>query len=80
MEQCQGVYTPLDDRTRLTSRSLCRLKGRWIRLTDLLQASKWIHLVDPLLALPKRGCIFLLLNWVAKGYLEDALPTELPWP
>ena len=31
--------------------SLYRLKGRWIGLPDLLLASKWIHLIDPI-ALP----------------------------
>ena len=31
---------------------LIGLKGRWIKLPDLLLASKWIHLVDPLLELP----------------------------
>ena len=32
--------------------SLSRLRGRWIRLPNPLLVSLWIHLVDPLLALP----------------------------
>ena len=56
-KKCQGVYPSLDDRTRLIYKCimyiLClhRLRGRWIRLPDLLLASKWIQLLDPLLAL-----------------------------
>ena len=45
-----------DDRTRLSCRftvhtAAYRLKGRWIKLPDPLVESKWIHWVDPLLAL-----------------------------
>ena len=32
--------------------SLYRLKGRQIRMPDLLLASKWLQLLDPLLAFP----------------------------
>ena len=32
--------------------SLSRLRGQWIRLPNPLLVSLWIHLVDPLLALP----------------------------
>ena len=36
-----------------SARSLrSKLKGRWIQLPDQLLARKWIHLVEPLLALP----------------------------
>ena len=49
-------YWSSDDRTRLiqngNAQSLNSLKGRWIQLTDILLASKWIHLGDPLLMLP----------------------------
>ena len=55
-EKCQGVYSSLDVRTRLTYRCKMHtanvgLKGGWIRLPDLLLASKCTHLVDSLLAL-----------------------------
>ena len=55
--KCQGVYLSSDDMTRLTYRmsnahSLYILNGKQIRLPDLLLVSKWIQLLDPLLALP----------------------------
>ena len=40
---------------------LHRLKGRWMRLPDLPLASKWIHLVDPFLALPCMHKLFICM-------------------
>ena len=50
-KNCQGAYPLLNEKAYKANR-LYWLKGRWIQLPDLLLASKWIHLVDPLLALP----------------------------
>ena len=47
-KKCQGVYSTSDKNVL----SLYWLKGRWIRLINMPLASKWICLVDPLLALP----------------------------
>ena len=43
-EKCQGVYLPSDDRTRLTYIYTFTIGSK-------VGASKWIHLVNPFLAL-----------------------------
>ena len=48
--RCQGKT----DMQVCKAHHLYVLKGRWIRLPYVLLASKWIHLADPFLALPRR--------------------------
>ena len=48
-KECHGCH----DKTDGQIYSLSRPKSRWIRLSDMLLAVEWIHLVDPLLALSR---------------------------
>ena len=53
LKKCQGIYSSLDDWTRMTYRctvhTAYKVKGRWIRLPHPLLASRWIiKLLNPL--------------------------------
>ena len=60
--------------------SLSRLRGRWIRLPNPLLVSLWIHLVDPLLALPCRCHInstCLYVQCLTSKYLKTKQPISI---